>query len=231
MIKVVNSEKPSLPKTYFKMDSRCTPIDVNKLLVEFWPAATTENSLNYFAGEILREPKNLRLHIQRVFFVLAQAASDQAELASAVADLFIVLKQNGETLKNRVLGLTRKHLADDCWIYLKRNKSTGLTANIAITQNSSCFSKSLLSGGLIGYSELIIKSDKEKPARKYNLHEQALISIEYGQLDVALNLLEEAYKVDSENESVSHDLLFVYKALGMQEEYESLNNILERNIS
>ena len=84
---------------------------------------------------------------------------------------------------------------------------------------------------MIGYSELIIKSDKEKPARKNNLHEQALISIEYGQLDVALNLLEEAYKVESENESVSHDLLFVYKALGMQEEYESLNNILERNIS
>lgn len=231
MIKAVHNGKPSPLRIDVRLDSYCALIDAKKLLIDFGPQATFDNALQHFSGEIIRDPENLRLHIQRVFLILRQVAPDKIELASALADLFIVLKLNGAELKARVLGLAKKHLPEDCWTYLKKNENLGLTSKTAIMQKSKLFSKSLLSDGLLGDSDIISKENNKTTIDSYALYEQALMSLEYGQINLALSLLEEAHNKEPSNEEIIRDLLVVYKGLDMESKHGALLKKLQKGTS
>ncbi len=224
MNNVSSGEKLSLTAASSKLDSYFTLIDKQELLTTTAPVTGFENALKYLSRAIVQEPKNLRLHTQRIFLLLRQVNKNKPALASAIADLFIVLKENGAALKSRILAMSQAHLHASDWTYLKRNEQLGLTADTPMDQSSDCFSDSLLSNGLIGCVDLIKykESNTDRVIHATELHEQAQACLEYGQLDVALNLLQKAWKDDPGNNEIYTDLLSIYMSLGMEDEQYAL---------
>lgn len=232
MIKVSSEKKSNLMTAPIKLDSYFTLIDEQELLTNTIPVTGFENALKYLSRAIVQEPRNLRLHTQKIFLLLRQVNKNKPLLASALADLFIVLEGNGTVLKARMLDMSQDHLHADDWLYLKKNKQSGLTVDTPITQHSKYFSDSLLSHGLIGRTDLIThkKTSKEGDLNVSELHKQALMCLEYGQLDFALDILQQARAVDPKNNEVNADLLSIYMSLGMEAEQDTLRKDMEINI-
>jgi len=226
MLSKDNSEEESSSTAVpIKLDSYFTLIDERNLLANKVPVTGLESALKYLSRAVVQEPKNLRLHTQQIFLLLRQTNKNKAVLASAIADLFIVLKENGAVLKARVLEMSQTHLHARDWAYLKSHEQQGLTPDTVTDQGTSCFYHSLLSHGLIGRTDLIkrAESNTEHVTQVFELHEQALMSLEYGQLDVALNLLQQARAEDPNNAEVNQDLLSIYMSLGMDAEHDALS--------
>lgn len=221
-------KKSSSTAAPIKLDSYFTLIDERNLLTNTVPVTGFANALKYLSRAVVQEPKNLRLHTQRIFLLLRQTHKNKAVLASAIADLFIVLKESGAALKARILEMSQAHLHARDWAYLKNHEQCGLTPDTAADQGSNCFSHSLLSHGLIGRTDLIKRTESNtgQVIQTFELHEQALMCLEYGQLDVALDLLQQARADDPNNSKVNEDLLSIYMSLEMNAEYDILSQEL-----
>lgn len=208
-----------------KLDSYFALVNERDLLANKVPISGFESALEYLSRAISQEPRNLRLHIQRIFLLLRKTKKNKSILASAITDLFIILQESGAVLKARVLKMSYAHLHIKDWAYLKFNEHSGLTTNTPTHTNLNCFSHSLLSHGLIGHADFIERTVSTQPhdTQIIELHEQALMCLEYGQLDVALSLLQQAMAADPNNAEVKQDLLSIYMSLGMETEHNALS--------
>lgn len=224
---------PNLTAAYIELDSCFALVDEQKLLITAVPMINVEIALQYFSRAIVQEPKNLRMHIQRIFLILSQVDKNTSALASAIADLLIVLEQNGSALKARILEMSKCHLHTDDWLYLKKNEQCGLTPNTPCGQHSESFYDSVLSNGLIGHAKLIKRKNiyKNNTIKASDLHKQALVCLEYGQLEVALNLLTKARVEDPTSHEIGVDLLSIYISLGMELEQNTLIKEMQDNIN
>ena len=205
----------------------------SNLLLEPESTDDLSSTLQYLNLAIIKTPKNLRLHIQRVFLLLENQS--RQHLPAALIDLFIVTRKAGVHLKQELLGLCLPLLNKQLFDYLSANCEGQLTAQTAVSHLLPAGSYSVLSQGLIG-SLVVIK--REIVAEKLPhlggganaLHQQALECMEYGQLEEALTLLLQARSLDPEIDEISVDLLSIYISLGMKAEQEALLNELQVDI-
>ncbi len=175
------NEQATLPLIFL------TPEAINPAKEKIDPDAAWQ----FYSHSIKRFPGNLSLHTHRVFFAITY--KDGTFLAGALYDLFYVLKDAGEALRIRLLKAARPVLGETETTYFAK----WIKINTKKQMEYRWIAGSVLSKGLFGVDHELITIDKtslpdESPA--LTPLEEAQSCIEYGQLEMAQSILQDALK-------------------------------------
>ena len=153
--------------------------------------------------KVLRQPKKLIFHLQRIYFTYNYGMTDQ--LYAALVDLVCVLDGKGSALSHRMIKATQSLLSDvqvkALDVYLKTQNNIMLVSN----QYSVCTT------GIISIQPLLIVKRGLKVEEEYDPLNLARDHIEYSQLDSALKTLEMAILKTPERRDIQVELLELLK--------------------
>lgn len=156
----------------------------------------------YLTRQVCRWPDKLQFHVCRI---QAAASLDQEAVYAALLDLFWVLGEKGQSLKQRVVGWAQRRLAADRLAVLQ----ACLTGSLKVRQLP--FSpRSVLHGGMWG-EEVDLSSTEVTETRKDPLV-VARLCLELGQLDQAQEILTGQLKAKPDCLEVKQALLEIYLA-------------------
>ncbi len=159
---------------------------------------------HFYSHSIRRNPKDLSLHTRRVFFAMQH--KDASFLAGSLHDLFFVLKDAGEKLRIRLLKASLPYLTRKETLYLAMWIKTGIKKGMGYKWVEG----SVLSDGLHGPDQKLITMHKDaQDETELSPLEEARSCMEYGQLDVAKKILEEALEADSDNDILLEELAYL----------------------
>lgn len=177
------------------------------------PLQNREQQITELVYEIQKHPKDLKAHIQRIFFCYQDDLTDP--LFAALVDFLIVLDKRGKHISRRMMAGSASKLSAE--------QNAVLTAAI----NDEISDMSLLNGncysvycqGLIGTVNLV---DKQNAAASSNLDPLKLAedAVEYSQLDEAMDILESAIAENPERMELHDFLLELYKSTNKQTRFE-----------
>ena len=163
-----------------------------------------DTAWHFYSHSIRRNPNDLALHTHRVFFAMQH--KDAELLAGSLHDLFYVLKDAGTNLRIRLLKASMPYLDKKDTLYFAMWIKTGIKKGMGYQWVKG----SVLSDGLHGPDMPLIninKNESENP--KLSPLEEARSCMEFGQLDVAKKILEDALIEDSENEQLLEELAYL----------------------
>ncbi len=179
------------------------------------PLQNREQQITELVYEIQKHPKDLKAHIQRIFFCYQEDLTDP--LFAALVDFLIVLDKRGKHISRRMMAGTTSKL------------SVGQNAVLTAAINDEISDMSLLNGncysvycqGLIGTVNLV---DKQNAAASSNLDPLKLAedAVEYSQLDEAMDILESAIAENPERMELHDFLLELYKSTNKQARFEQM---------
>jgi hypothetical protein len=159
---------------------------------------------HFYSHSIRRNPSNLKLHTHRVFFAMQH--NNASFLSGSLHDLFYVLKDAGESLRIRLLKASIPYLSKNETLYFAMWIKVGIKKGMGYKWVSG----SVLADGLIGPDQaLFTKNSAEFTHPKLSPLEEARSCMEYGQLDVAKDILKKALKKDSNNTAIKEELAYL----------------------
>ena len=158
----------------------------------------------FYSHSIGRNPYDLKLHTHRVFFAMEH---NNAELlAGSLHDLFFILKDAGESLRIRLLKASAPHLSEQDILYFAMWIKIGIKKGMGY----KWIPGSVLSNGLYGPDKpLFEQHQSEGNQNALSPLEEARSCMEYGQLDIAKKILEDALEDDPENTSIKEELEYL----------------------
>lgn len=160
-----------------------------------------DTAWHFYSHSIRRNPSDLALHTHRVFFAISH--KDAAFLPGSLHDLFYVLKDAGENLRIRLLKASIPHLSEKDVLYFAMWIKTGIKNGMGYQWVNG----SVLSDGLFGPdNELITLHSKTGSEENLSPLEEARSCMEYGQLDVAQDILLKALEADPDNATLLEEL-------------------------
>lgn len=163
-----------------------------------------DTAWHFYSHSIRRNPNDLALHTHRVFFAMQH--KDAELLAGSLHDLFYVLKDAGAQLRIRLLKASMPYLDKKDTLYFAMWIKTGIKKGMGYKWVEG----SVLSDGLHGPDQPLINIEKDgSEEAKLSPLEEARSCMEFGQLDVAKAILEEALAKDSENEQLLEELAYL----------------------
>jgi len=152
--------------------------------------------------KVIRQPKKLIFHIQRIYFVYGLNMTDQ--LYAALVDLLAVLKGRGVSLSKRMISATKTALAEEqvktLEQYLQNSNNSLFVGN----------TYSVCTEGIISTQTLLIKHSS-RAEKDYDPLDLARDYIQYSQLDSALETLELAILKAPERQELQIELLDLLK--------------------
>ncbi len=176
--------------------------------------------LNFLVSSILRKPRDLLFHMQRI--TLCYDQKNEEQLYAAVVDFFVVLQSAGALIKQRVLAGSRKKLSPLLWQRLQ----IYLTDHNLIQGNAY----TVLTHGIESNMELVVTQADKKSSLDYSPLQVARDFIEYSQLDEAREMLESAILKDPDDTELHEDLLELYKSTqNIEDFYKMKFNLSEIN--
>ena len=163
-----------------------------------------DTAWHFYSHSIRRNPNDLALHTHRVFFAMQH--KDAKLLAGSLHDLFYVLKDAGAQLRIRLLKASMPYLDKKDTLYFAMWIKTGIKKGMGYKWVAG----SVLSDGLHGPEHPLVHVEKDDSENaKLPPLEEARSCMEFGQLDVAKTILEEALVEDSENEQLLEELTYL----------------------
>ena len=160
-----------------------------------------DTAWHYYSHSIRRNPADLTLHTHRVFFAMHH--KDAALLPGSLHDLFYVLKDAGERLRIRLLKASLPYLNDQDRLYFAMWIKTGIKKGMGYQWVNG----SVLSDGLYGPDQMLITMKvAAESEEEISPLEEARASMEYGQLDVAQKILDDAIAEDPDNKLLRDEL-------------------------
>lgn len=163
---------------------------------------TDDEVLNFLVFSILRKPKGLLVHLQRIS--LCYEKQDEDFLYAALVDLFVVLQGAGLSIKRRMLAGSRKHLSAE----IMQQLQSYINGEHLIQGNLY----SVLTSGTESDLEMVVTQVKETVSCEHDSLQIARDYIEYSQLEEARDVLEDAILADPEYIELHEDLLELYKS-------------------
>ena len=157
--------------------------------------------LRFLTALILRKPRNLFVHLQRISLCYEQKNEEQ--LYAALVDFFVVLQDAGFLIKQRMLGGVRHELSSG----LLQRLQTYLTDYRLIQGNIY----TVLTSGIESNIELVFSPADDKQSLDHDPLQIARDYIEYSQLDEARETLESAILASPDYMELHEDLLELYK--------------------
>jgi hypothetical protein len=178
----------------------------------------TSPGRNHLAHHVRRYPLDLRAQVQRVLM-----NKDQESLAGALQDLFIALKDNGLKLRLMVLDLVRDGLSEAHQQYFDQWLEYGIEQGY----DDRFLPGSVLATGLPqkAYPLLMLAAREQSTYASY--YQEAVDCLEYGQLEVAQELLEQEMLNPECDPRTEEELLRVYSYSKDYESQERLRRLLQ----
>jgi len=172
--------------------------------------------------KLLRKPKKLISHLQRIHFVYELGMQDQ--LYAALVDLLWVLNGNGSALGRRMILSARSLLTEQQVEELKHYLTIENRALFLGNRFSVC------TNGAISSREILFKTS-EKVSEEYDPLMLARDYIEYSQLDEALETLEAAVLNFPERHDLQIELLELLRLTKNTQVYSKISDVfLERQL-
>lgn len=163
-----------------------------------------DTAWHFYSHSIRRNPADLTLHTHRVFFAMNH--KDASLLPGSLHDLFYVLKDAGENLRIRLLKASVPHLSEKDVLYFAMWIKTGIKNGMGYQWVNG----SVLSDGLYGPDQELVKFHKvEGESEEMSSLEEARACMEYGQLDVAQDILLKALNEDPDNKTLLEELEYL----------------------
>jgi tetratricopeptide (TPR) repeat protein len=183
-----------------------------------------EATLGCLGHRILGQPTDLRAHVQRILLLIK--LGDGAALYSALLDLMIALGTHGQALKQRMLGLAKPLLAPATLNFLQQHLEAGFIANdpeIARVRGA------LLRQSTMQGQPLVRRVDGGGSTPVVSVMEQVDSLLEYGQLEHAVELLENALLLDPDQEAEAILLLDLYRSMQAEARWNEFCEQLQLN--
>jgi len=190
--------------------SLSTPVSIHPLLPLVFPplqAGSTTDDINteaawhFYSHNIQRNPNDLKSHTRRIF--LAMQHSEAKFLPGCLSDLFIILKNAGIKLKIRLLKASAPYLDKQEIIRFAK----WIKADTDKEYRYAWAPGSMLTDGLLESNKVLFtKEESIAPENKLSAIEEAQSCMEYGQLDLAKKILEEALEQDKNNQAIKDEL-------------------------
>jgi hypothetical protein len=166
-------------------------------------AWSARDAWRYISNEVLRDPLNLRKHVQRIY--IAYDSDDNELLFGGLVDLWIALKDNGRDLREAMLDIARLKLADDQLAFLSKALANGLDSKQALPLASG----SVLDQGYIGTAE-VIRRELVAAATVADPVAEAMALLEEGHVYPAREILEETVLADPSNQAAEAQLVEIF---------------------
>lgn len=175
-----------------------------------------DGALHYLGHRILQHPNELRSHIQRILLLVRRG--DGASLYGAMLDLLIVLSEGGHALKRRMLDLAKPLLTRTSHTFLSRHLESGIRpCDPALARVRS----SLLRVGFCGNDKLVRRVGDERQEKR-DVLDEAREMVQFGQLDLALETLENSLLINPDQPEVARELLELYVRMGQDARLEAM---------
>ena len=155
----------------------------------------------YLSQQVRRYPLDLRAQVQRILI-----NQDQPQLAGALQDCFIALKDNGLELRRELFEYSKAKLSEDDRSFF----SNWLNSDFATAYDDRFVSGSVLATGLPEKSEPLITGPQRTETTYESHYQEAIDCLEYGQLDKAQELLEQEVINPNGDSRAENELLQVY---------------------
>lgn len=181
---------------------------------------SSDDAGDYLSRQVARKPEDLRSHLQRINLCLQQR--DREGTYGALLDLFIVLGPKGLPLRRRIFRSTLRLLNKEQYRAFLQHMDAGVHAT-AVMPSARC---SMLSKGLTGTSHLVINEVTEEDFQRDPLIE-AREHLEYGQVEEARELLEEAVLMEPWRTDLQSDLLEIYRHTRDRKNFDAMRERLE----
>ncbi len=183
-------------------------IEISPLLPLIFPTTNEQKeqldpdaAWHFYSHSIRRNPANLKLHTHRVFFAMQH--NEASFLSGSLHDLFYVLKDAGQNLRIRLLKASIPYLSKKETLYFTLWIKVGIKRGMGYKWVSG----SVLADGLVGPDQaLFTKNAAEFNHPKLSPLEEARSCMEYGQLDVAKDILEKSLMKNSNNKALKDEL-------------------------
>lgn len=181
----------------------------------------SEATAQFLAHAIARNPADLRSHVQRLH--LHRVLDDRPRMLAALLDLFISLKDKGLPLRRRLLDQVRPLLDAADARYFHRRLEQGVCATDPMPQ----VPETLLSKGVIGCTE-ILHASRQRGSDDRDYLAEARSFMEYGELALALQTLEEAIIRNPIQRALHTDLLEIYQYTEDRQKFREMVERLRR---
>ncbi len=181
--------------------------------------------LSHLEQRIARNPRDLLSHVRRLY--LANALNDADAIAGALTDLFLVLGEEGQRLRQRMLRLVEEGLGEEQLAFFRSHLEHGLDGNEAMPATP----QSRLSKRLLGTTKIVSRAETDDSAPQ-NPVQLARDSIANGHHDVAQAVLEGALDSDPGDRQVSEALLALYSNLNLRDSFtRTYTSMLGRHLA
>ena len=179
-----------------------------------------DKATDFLARGVARSPVNLIAQIQRLNLYLAKRDAEGAY--GALLDLFITLGEKGLLIRRRMLLRAKPLLTDEQFQALAMRLDTGVSASDPMPPSSS----SVLSKGLTGIRQLVVRIDEDGNNRQRDPLDEAIEYLEYSQIDKAKEVLEKAVLEKPGRRDLQNNLLAIYRASNDRESFTTMYNKL-----
>ncbi len=158
---------------------------------------------HFFSHSVSRNPTDLKMHTHRIFFAIKH--QDAEYLPGALHDLFYILKDLGQNLRLRLLKASAPYLNEEDKRYYAKWLKTGEQSGM----DYKWVNGSVLSQGLFDSDKPLISKHSDKGSVSLSPLEEARACMEYGQLEVAKQILMSALEIEPENMQLKEELALV----------------------
>lgn len=159
--------------------------------------------------KVRRQPKDLRAHLNRIFFCYQNALSEP--LYAALLDLLIILDDKGRDLSLRLIQGSRS--------LLNSEQLAALTHIRRPHESKKNVAFSLFTPGLIGSSVLL--EVNQMPQEQQDYLTLANDFIEFSQLEEAMSILEAGLEKHPERQDLQLAILQLYKATDNRDRFKN----------
>ncbi|MEW5838521.1 MAG: hypothetical protein AB1717_06780 [Pseudomonadota bacterium] len=179
------------------------------------------DALSCLGHRILGKPADLRAHVQRILLLVK--GGDGAALYSALLDLMITLGSGGLALKQRMLQVAQPLLAPATMAYFQAHLAHGVPSN----DPQAVRAKGSLLRVSHAASAPLVKRNEAHSGRPVSAMDQANALLEYGQLEHAIELLENALLQNPDQEPEAELLLGLYRTLHEEARWHGMREQLQ----
>ena len=219
-----NEESMEVSRDALAVEPSLLP-ESRRLLRDFPFPGLEHPYLCHLEQRIARNPRDLLSHVRRLY--LANALGDTDAIAGALTDLFLVLGEEGQRLRERMLRLCQSNLEPEQLTFFRSHLEHGLDGNEAMPATP----QSRLSKRLLGTTKIVTRAETDNSV-KQNPVQLARDSIANGHHDVAQAVLEGALESDPGDRQVSEALLALYSNLDLRDSFtKTYTSMLGRHLA
>lgn len=178
---------------------------------------------NYFEYRLKQNPNDLSCHLQRIQFALNEKKNN--ELFAALCDLFIILGDLGQPLRQRLFHLSKIKLDQhQAQLLLSHMREHQLGNDLPDLPGNCLFKKRKMALIKFGERSTVAPNETE------DIFQTIDSFIENSQFDIALTYMTDYLEQDNDNEQLTLKLIDLYKSLNKVDEFQKAYDQFANNL-